>query len=108
MQSLSDALGVARIAAEWIGLALESAGAVIIVIGALIAMLESARAIARHHGPDFRKARLSLSSFLALALEFQLAADILETSISPDWQTVGHLAAIAAIRTALNYFLDRD
>jgi uncharacterized membrane protein len=39
------------------------------------------------------------------SLEFQLAADILSTAIAPSWDRIGKLAAIAVIRTALNYFL---
>ena len=44
----------------------------------------------------------------ALGLEFQLAADVVDTAISPEWKHIGQLAAIAAIRTALNYFLGRE
>ncbi|HEU5295907.1 MAG TPA: DUF1622 domain-containing protein, partial [Burkholderiaceae bacterium] len=39
---------------------------------------------------------------------FQLAADIVETAITSDWESIGRLAAIALIRTFLNYFLERD
>jgi uncharacterized membrane protein len=46
--------------------------------------------------------------WLLLALEFELAADVLRTAISPTWDDVGMLAAIAAIRTMLNYFLEKD
>jgi uncharacterized membrane protein len=46
--------------------------------------------------------------WLVLALEFALAADLLRTVISPTWADVGQLAAIAAIRTFLSYFLERD
>ena len=46
--------------------------------------------------------------WLVLALEFELAADILRTSITPTWNAIGRLAAIAVIRTFLNYFLSRD
>ena len=42
------------------------------------------------------------------ALTFQLAADIIETSITTEWEAVGRIAVIAVIRTFLNYFLDRD
>lgn len=46
---------------------------------------------------------------LAVAgLTFQLAADIVETSIMADWEAVGRLGVIAVIRTFLNYFLERD
>lgn len=46
--------------------------------------------------------------WLILALEFALAADLLRTVIAPTWADVGQLAAIAAIRTFLSYFLERD
>ena len=52
--------------------------------------------------------RLSLARFLVLGLEFQLAADVLRTAISPSFDEIGKLAAIAAIRTLLNYFLNRE
>ena len=42
------------------------------------------------------------------ALTFQLAADIVETSVSTSWQTIGRVGAIAVIRTFLYYFLERD
>jgi uncharacterized membrane protein len=42
--------------------------------------------------------RLSLGKSLAIALELLLGADILKTA----------LAAIATLRTALNYFLERE
>ena len=52
--------------------------------------------------------RLSLGRSLALALELELGADILKTAVAPTWNDVGLLAAIAVLRTALNYFLERE
>ena len=46
--------------------------------------------------------------WLVAGLTFQLAADIIETSISTDWEGIARLGAIAVIRTFLNYFLERD
>jgi len=46
--------------------------------------------------------------WLMLGLEFELAADIIRSAISPNWTAIGQLAAIAAIRTLLNYFLAKD
>ena len=48
------------------------------------------------------------ASWIMLALEFALAADIVDTAIAPTWDDIGRLAAIAAIRTVLNWFLERD
>jgi uncharacterized membrane protein len=49
-----------------------------------------------------------LGTWLLLALEFELAADIVASVASPTWQDIGELGAIAVIRTFLNYFLERD
>lgn len=46
--------------------------------------------------------------WLVGALTFQLGADIVETTIAPGWEEIGRMAAVAAIRTFLTYFLDRD
>lgn len=52
--------------------------------------------------------RLDLGTALALSLEFLLAADIAATAVSPSWNAVGKLAAISAIRTFLNFFLEKE
>ena len=54
------------------------------------------------------KVRLSLGRWLALGLEFALAADILRTAVAPTWRDIGQLAAIAVLRTGLNYSLERE
>jgi uncharacterized membrane protein len=61
-------------------------------------------------GTTFPKSeiRLSLGRTLALALEFLLGADILQTAVAPTWDDIGKLASIAILRTGLNYFLDRE
>ena len=56
----------------------------------------------------YEHVRLVLGRFLALGLEFQLAADILKTAVSPTFEDLGQLGAIAAIRTVLNYFLAQE
>ena len=58
--------------------------------------------------PGTEDVRLRLGRWLALALEFELGADILRTAIAPTWIEIGQLAAIATIRTALNYFLQQE
>ena len=52
--------------------------------------------------------RIELGVALGLSLEFLLAADIAATAVSPSWNAVGKLAAISAIRTFLNFFLERE
>lgn len=59
-------------------------------------------------GQSMEGLRLRLGHWLALVLELLLAADILKTAVAPTWDDIGKLAAIAGIRTVLNYFLDRE
>jgi uncharacterized membrane protein len=94
--------------AEWLRLGLETIGALVIAIGAIATIATMTRQAATGSHVSFTSARFGLSRYLALALEFQLASDILETAIAPEWTKIGQLAAIAAIRTALNYFLSRE
>ena len=54
------------------------------------------------------RTRLSLGSGLAIALEFQLAADILATTVNPEMEDLIKLSVIAVIRTFLNYFLSKE
>lgn len=56
----------------------------------------------------FREVLVRYGRWLVAGLTFQLAADIIGTSIAPTWLEVGQLGAIAAIRTFLNFFLERD
>jgi uncharacterized membrane protein len=87
---------------------IEACGAVVIMIGAIVAIVKFAVALSRRDINQFSAVRLSLARFLVLGLEFQLAADVLRTAISPSFQEIGKLAAIATIRTVLNYFLNRE
>jgi len=98
-----------REAIDWIVLVIESAGALIIAIGALLAFIMVVRAFRHALRPSaFTVARLTLGSYLVLGLEFQLAADVLKTAVAPSFTEIGQLAAIAGIRTVLNYFLEKE
>ncbi len=108
MTSVDAAREIVFHGAQWVRLGLETAGAVTIAIGAISTIVHMVRQTAAHERVSFTAARSSLSRYLVLALEFQLAADILETAIAPQWAEIGQLAAIAAIRTGLNYFLSRE
>jgi uncharacterized membrane protein len=89
-------------------LLVEGAGAVVIFVGAVLAVVQFLRALPRRHPEEFVRVRLTLGRFLALGLEFQLASDVLRTAVAPSFAELGKLAAVAAIRTALNYFLARE
>ena len=107
MPSLATVSEIVMSASEWLKLLLETLGALSIAAGMCAAIADIARGSRGGHA-RFTSTRFILARYLALALEFQLASDILETAISPQWQKIGELAAIAAIRTALNYFLTRE
>lgn len=55
-----------------------------------------------------RAAWLRLARWLVMSLEFQLAADVLHTSVAPTWTEIGQVAALALIRTFLNWSLEAD
>jgi uncharacterized membrane protein len=58
--------------------------------------------------PEGREVWLRYARWLVAGLTFQLGADIIETSITTEWEAVARLGAVAIIRTFLNFFLDRD
>lgn len=89
-------------------LVVESAGAIIIFIGAVVAVFQFLRSLPRRDPHEFVRVRLALGRFLALGLEFQLASDVLRTAVAPSFEELGKLAAVATIRTALNFFLARE
>ncbi len=95
-------------AVQWLRLIVETTGAIIIGMGVLIAVYQFVRSLVPPRPEGFNRIRLTLARYLALALEFQLGADILSTAIAPTWDQIGKLGAIAVIRTGLNYFLTRE
>ena len=60
------------------------------------------------YGAGERDIWMRYARWLVAGLTFQLGADIIETSISPTWDQIGRIGAVAVIRTFLNYFLERD
>ena len=97
-----------RMTVQWMRLGVEAMGAAVIALGVVVGALQFARAARRGRTRGYNDIRLTLARYLAVALEFQLGADILSTAIAPSWDQIGKLAAIAIIRTGLNYFLGRE
>ncbi len=93
---------------KWLRLAVEAKGAFVIAVGVIMALYGFARALTLQRPESYVEVRLTLARYLALAIEFQLAADILSTAIAPSWDQIGQLGAIVVIRTGLNYFLMRE
>jgi uncharacterized membrane protein len=111
----SDAHGLIIKSVELLQEGTEILSVALIGIGVVLAVYQLIRLFAtarrkttRERRLDYQGARLILSRFLALALEFQLAADLLGTTVAPSWDQLGRLGAIALIRTFLNYFLARE
>jgi len=88
----------------------EVAAAFIIAAAAIEATIKAFVLFVRRGAPPEAKTevRLTLGRWLAVGLEFELAADILRTAVAPTWNEIGQLAAIAALRTGLNYFLGKE
>jgi uncharacterized membrane protein len=83
--------------------------AVAIVFGGGVDAFARLISVTRHSTHGARKeVWRRFGMWLLLGLEFQLAADIIRSVVSQDWRDIGELAAIAVIRTFLNYFLEKD
>jgi uncharacterized membrane protein len=93
-----------------IALAVEASAVLIITVGSLEAFIMLFRVgLGRYATHGARKAVWRrYGMWLLLGLEFELAADIIRSVISPSWIDIGQLGAIAVIRTFLNYFLEKD
>lgn len=95
--------------AEYAALAIEMVAVVLIAFGAFEAFARSLGRLFARAQPGWRRdVWIELGMWLLLGLQFALAADIVRSAISPTWDDIGKLAAIAVIRTFLNFFLERD
>jgi uncharacterized membrane protein len=107
MERIEDLL---HTAARAIALGVEAIALLLIAIGTVEALFNTVRLVSvpPSTGEQRRAVFLEFARWLVAALTFQLAADLIATSFSPTWNEIGHLGAIAAIRTFLSYFLDRE
>jgi uncharacterized membrane protein len=109
MEEVTRAEALVRLLAPWLVHVVEACSVLTILYGVARAFVHEVLGIL--HAPGrvpFARVRLELGRALSLALEFLLAADILETMISPTLEQVTILGAIAVIRTGLNYFLGKE
>jgi uncharacterized membrane protein len=86
------------------------ARSLVVTFGAAQAMAFAAAAVWQC-AADAQRGReiwLRFATWILLALEFALAADLVRTAVAPTWEDIGKLAVIATIRTMLNYFLAKD
>jgi uncharacterized membrane protein len=97
--------------ASHVALFVEVVAALVITVGAVQAVIGLLNPAGNDPAKPFKRKKaiwLRFGVWLLLGLEFELAADIVRTAIAPNWTDIGQLAAIAVIRTFLNYFLERD
>lgn len=90
--------------------AIQVGAALIIGLAALSAIAKSLWLFFARGEPETNTEaiRLRLGRWLVVALEFQVAADILRTAVAPTWNEIGQLAAIIVLRTVLNFFLQME
>lgn len=96
--------------AETVAAVINLAMIVIIAFGMVHTLWRVGKRIVRSEAlaSAVREIWLHFAAWILLALEFALAADLIETVIAPSWEEIGQLGAIAVIRIALGYFLGRD
>ncbi len=78
-------------AIELLSTGVEVVAAVIIGLAALQAAVKALRLFFTRHAPPgaTTEVRLTLGRWLAVSLEFLLAADILGTAVAPTWDEIG-------------------
>jgi uncharacterized membrane protein len=93
---------------EWVSLLLEIISVLCIVIGLIASFLLAFKLMKETKTPLHNRIRMKFGGWLVLALEFQLASDIVKTTVNPTYENLIVVGAVAVIRTFLNYFLSRE
>jgi len=95
---------------ELLELLLNILSLIAIVVGIVMSGIRSNEERRLIPGPHPRHTifRRNFGGWLVVALEFQLAADIIGTIISPSYEKLILLGSVAVIRTFLNYFLVKE
>jgi len=91
-----------------VSLALEFTAVLCIATGFVKTFILLLKRRQANYSPLYNRLRLLFGGWLALALEFQLASDIIKTTVAPTYENLIQLGAIAVIRTFLNYFLSKE
>ncbi len=96
--------------ANYIALLIEAGAVLVVAFGAVQALFAVAGSILRRTADEMmgREIWIRFATWILLALEFALAADLVRTAVAPTWDDIAKLAVIASIRTMLNYFLAKD
>jgi uncharacterized membrane protein len=96
--------------ANYIALLIEAGAVLVVAFGAFQALMSLLAAIIGRTANEMRGREIwiKFATWILLALEFALAADLVRTAVAPTWDDISKLAVIATIRTMLNYFLAKD
>ncbi|ODR99494.1 hypothetical protein AUC68_03815 [Methyloceanibacter methanicus] len=96
--------------ANYVAIGVEFGAVLVVAFGSVQAVLGLIGAIVTGTADGFRGREiwLKFATWILLALEFALAADIVRTAVAPTWDDIWKLAVIAVVRTMLNYFLAKD
>ena len=99
-----------NVLASYVALVIEVGAVIVVIIGGSQAIWGVLSAAFTGQATEIRGRQiwLKFATWILLALEFALAADILRTAVAPTWEDIWKLAVIATIRTMLNYFLAKD
>ena len=103
---LQQAMYTFRGVMEWVGLAFDAIGVVVIAGGVIVAARHLVAGIWASHATDIRRFRQDFGAAIVLGLEFLVAGDIIRTVVvSPTLENVAVLAIIVLIRTVLSMAL---
>jgi len=96
--------------AQLVALGIDLVMVTVVAVGTVVTFVALVAGIAKGERlpGHVREIWLRYAAWILLALEFALAADLIDTVVAPSWQEIGQLGAIAAIRIALGFFLGRD
>lgn len=100
---------IAKTITLYISHALEIISALVIAVALIRLVFNSVQSFVKPvNGLTAVEARIVFGSAVAVSLELLLGADVLATAVAPSWDDIGKLAAIAVLRTGLNFFLEKE
>jgi uncharacterized membrane protein len=96
-------------AVELAGKGMDTAGVLVLVIGAVVAAVRAAQSARGQQPGTYRQFRQQLGRTILLGLELLVAADIIRTvAVTPTLSSVLVLALIVLIRTFLSFSLELE
>jgi uncharacterized membrane protein len=87
----------------------EACGALVVLLGVIRTVVQYILVfLGQRSSNSVTRLRMRLGQSMVMGLEFQVAADILKTALSPTWNEILLLAALIGLRTVLNYLLEHE